>query len=209
VGPPALTETTIRYLFATSWLPCDTKQDIVAVPGGATTAIDTAGNLLHIAMWSLRRQGLMEFEQLRPVEKERVRVLGGRSFAGFKLLAETTQLDGLERRLLEAARRVGEDERGLRSLIRALELDNRSPWDSVCNHCFAEASSAGLVKAKGRLFRKVVVTDSAALESLRGRHDELRAARGAYLDAEPELTNAAMSDCLQAVADAYNPSLGG
>ena len=58
MGPPALTETTIRYLFATSWLPCDPKQYTVAVPGGATTAIDTGGNLLHIAMWNLRRQGL-------------------------------------------------------------------------------------------------------------------------------------------------------
>ena len=55
----ALTEATVRYLFATTWLPCDTKQDIVAVPGGAATAVDAAGNLLHIAMWSLRRQGLM------------------------------------------------------------------------------------------------------------------------------------------------------
>ena len=92
--------------------------------------------------------------------------------------------------------------------MRALDLDNRSPWGSVCNHCFAEASAAGLVATKGRLFRKVVITDQGTVESLRERHDELRAARGAYLDAEPELTNAAMADCLQTVADAYQPSLG-
>jgi hypothetical protein len=85
----------------------------------STRAVDTAGNLLHIALWSLRDQGLMEFEQLRPVE-ERVRVLGGRPFAAF----------------------------------------------------------------------------------------ELRAARGAYLDAEPELTMAVMTDCLRTVADAYSPDLG-
>ena len=48
----------------------------------------------------------------------------------------------------------------------------------------------------------------AAVESLRGRHDELRAARGAYLDAEPELTGAVMADCLRTVADAYSPDLG-
>jgi hypothetical protein len=183
VGPPALTETTIRYLFATSWLPCDPRQQTVAVPDGTTTAIDTVGNLLHIAMWNLRRQGLMEFEQLRPVEKERVRVLGGKPFAGFRL-------------------------GGVRALVRALDLDNRSPWASVCNHCFAEASAAGLVGTKGRLFRKVVITDEVAVGSLRERHDELRAARGAYLDAEPDLTNAAMADCLRTVADAYQPSLG-
>jgi hypothetical protein len=158
------------------------------VPGGATTAIDTAGNLLHIAMWNLRRQGLMEFEQLRPVEKERVR--------------------GLEAALLNAVRRLERPDEGVRVLVRALDLDNRAPWDSVCGHCFAEASAAGLVTTKGRLFRKVVITDQGMVESLRERHDELRAARGAYLDAEPDLTNAAMADCLRTVADAYNPSLG-
>jgi hypothetical protein len=208
VGPPALTETTIRYLFATSWLPCDPKRDTVAVPGGATTAIDTAGNLLHIAMWNLRRQGVMEFEQLRPVEKERVRVLGGKPFAAFRLLDAGARLRGLEGALLDAARAVERADGGVRGLVRALDLDNRSPWDSVCTHCFAEASAAGLVATKGRLFRKVVIADPAAVEWLRQRHDELRAARGAYLDAEPDLTNAAMADCLQAVADAYSPSLG-
>ena len=208
MGPPALTETTIRYLFATSWLPCNSKQDLVAVPGGATTAIDTAGNLLHIAMWNLRRQGLMEFEQLRPVEKERARVLGGKSFAGFRLIDGSARLPGLEGALLDASRSVEQADRGLRALVRALDLDNRSPWGSVCGHCFAEASAAGLVATKGRLFRKVVITDQGTVESLRERHDELRAARGAYLDAEPDLTNAAMADCLRTVADAYQPSLG-
>ena len=208
MGPPALTETTIRYLFATSWLPCDPKAYTVAVPGGSTTAIDTGGNLLHIAMWNLRRQGLMEFEQLRPVEKERVRVLGGKSFAGFRLLDGSAKLPGLEGALLNASRSVEQADGGLRALVRALDLDNRSPWGSVCNHCFAEAAAAGLVATKGRLFRKVVITDQGTVESLRERHDELRAARGAYLDAEPELTNAAMADCLQTVADAYQPSLG-
>ena len=223
MGPPAVTETTIRYLYATTWLPSTTKQDIVAVPGGATTALDTAGNLLHCAMWNLRGQGLMEFEQLRELEDEPVRVFGGRSFSRFKLLDASTTLPGLEGALLHAAASVDppegwlqegidrvteEDEGGVRRLVRALNLDNRSPWDSVCNHCLAEAAAAGLVKAKGRLFRKVVFTDLPAVESLRERHDELRAARGAYLDAEPDLTNAVMSDCLRTIADAYSPSLG-
>jgi hypothetical protein len=207
VPPPALTETTVRYLFATTWLPCDSKQDTVAVPGGAATAVDAAGNLLHIAMWSLRRQGLMEFEQLRKVEEERARVLGGRPFAGFRLLADGTTLPGLEGALMRAARNAtGAD---VRSLVRALDLDNRSPWNTVCNHCFGEAVAAGLVEAKGRLFRKVVFTDIGAVVSLRERQDQLRAARGAYLDAEPELTGAVMSDCLRTVADSHNPGLGG
>jgi len=142
-------------------------------------------------MWNLRRQRLMAFEQLRPVEKERVRVLGG-----------------LEGALLGAARSVDGSDGDVRALVRGLKLDNRSPWASVCGHCFTEASAAGLVATKGRLFPKVVISDEAGAESLREGHDELRAARGAYLDAEPDLTNAAMADCLRTVADAYQPSLG-
>jgi hypothetical protein len=208
VSLDGLTETTVRYLYATTWLPSTTDEYIVAVPGGATRAIDTAGNLLHIAMWSLRRQGLMEFEQLRPVEEERVRVLGGRPFAAFELRdpSGSARRPGLEGAVLDAGRKAtGTD---VRSLVRALDLDNRSPWDSVCGHCFAEAHAAGLVKVKGRLFKKVVFTDIEAVETLRERHDELRAARGAYLDAEPDLTTAVMSDCLRTVADAYSPDLG-
>ena len=222
MGPPELTETTIRYLYATTWLPSDTSEDIVAVPGGATKAIDTASNLLHIALWNLRRLGAMEFEQLRPVEEEYVRVLGGRSFSRFELRDPTLRMPGLEGALLRAAASVEpfegriqrgiqrlsqEDEHGVRRLVSALDLDNRSPSDTVCNHCFAEASAAGLVKAKGRIFRAVVFTDMAAVETLREHHDELRAARGAYLEAEPELTTAVISDCLRTVADAYNPDL--
>ena len=135
-------------------------------------------------------------------------MLGGKSFAGFRLLDESARLRGLEGALLDAARSVEGAEDGLRVLVRALDLDNRSPWTSVCNHCFAEASAASLVATKGRLFRKVVITDQGTVESLRERHDELRAARGAYLDDEPDLTNAAMADCLRTVADAYQPSLG-
>jgi hypothetical protein len=208
VGPPELTETTVRYLYATTWLPSSTTEHTVAVPGGATTAIDTAGNLLHIAMWSLRRRGLMEFEQLREVEEERVRVLGGRPFSRFDVLQGSPELPGLEGAVLRAAAPVEPAKRDVRTLIRALDLDNRSPWNTVCNHCFAEANAAGLVEVKGRLFKKVVFTDMPAVEALRERHDELRAARGTYLEAEPELTNAVIGDCLRTVADAYSPSLG-
>jgi len=206
VGPPQLTETTIRYLYATTWLPTESNEYLVAVPGGSTKAIDTAGNLLHIALWNLRRQGLMAFEQIRPVEEEKVRVLGGKPFSRFEFLEGSAKLPGLEGAVVEAARSATDTD--VRALIRALDLDNRGPWNTVCNHCFAEANAARLVEAKGRLFRKVVFTDMPAVEALRERHDELRAARGAYLDAEPDLCNAVMSDCLRTVADAYSPSLG-
>lgn len=215
----ALTATTVRYLFATTWLPRDEREDLVAVPGGGTTALDTAGNLLHNALWDLRRQGLIELEQLRPVEKERVVVLGGRSFARFEILDRTTELRGLEGALLRAGRGLGtpggwlesaiqratdEDERGVRRLVLSLDLRPLSPWDTVTAHCFAEASAAGLVRAKGRLFRRVEFTDMAAVESLRERHTELRAARATDMEREPELHDAVISDCLHAVSWAYN-----
>ena len=208
MGPPELTETTVRYLYATTWLPTETSEALVAVPGGSTKAIDTAGNLLHIAMWNLRRQGLMDFEQLRPVEEEKVRFLGGRPFSRFELLEGSPQLPGLEGALLRAAAAIEPQKRDVRRLVRGLDLDNRGPWNTVCNHCFAEAHAAGLVAVKGRLFKKIVFTDIEAVESLRERHDELRAARGAYLDAEPDLTTAVISDCLRVVVDGFSPSLG-
>jgi hypothetical protein len=208
-APPDLTETTVRYLFATTWLPSTDKDHTVAVPGGETTALDTAGSLLHIALWNLRRRGLMEFEQIREVSDEPVRILGGRSFSRYELRDSTVRMPGLEGALLRAAGEVrSEDEHGLRRLIRQLDLGERSPWSSVCGHCFAEAHAAGLVEVKGRLFKRVVFTDLPAVESLRGHHDTLRAARGDYMTAEPELSNAVASDCLRAVLDAYSPNLG-
>jgi hypothetical protein len=207
VSPPELTETTVRYLFATSWLPCDASQQVVAVPGGSTTGIDTAGNLLHIAMWNLRGLGFMEFEQLRPVEQERVRVLGGRPFSGHTLIDHDERLPGLEGALLDAAREAAPGD--VRALVRTLDLDNRGPWNTVTGHCFGEAAGAGLVEVKGRMFKKIAIADQAAVDSLRARNDELRAARGEYLDAEPDLTLAVITDCLRAVTDAYNPGLGG
>jgi len=206
VSPPELTETTVRYLYATTWLPTDTSETTVAVPGGSTKAIDTGGNLLHIAMWNLRGRGLMEFEQLRPVEHERVRVLGGRPFSGHTLVDRDARLPGLEGALLDAARAAEPGD--VRALVRALGLDDRGPWNTVCGHCFAEAHAAGLVEVRGRLFKKVVFTDMAAVEALRERNDELRAARGEYLDAEPELTTAVITDCLRTVIDGYSPRGG-
>ena len=96
VAVPELTETTIRYLYATTWLPYDPKEHSVAVPGGETTALDTAANLLHSALWNLSRQGVIDFHQVRAVENEKVRVLGGRSFARFEFRDPRVELRGLE-----------------------------------------------------------------------------------------------------------------
>lgn len=121
------------------------------MPGGSTRAVDTAGNLLHIAMWNLRGRGLMEFEQLRPVEEERVRVLGGESLSGVTPADGDARMPGLEGALLDAARATPPGD--VRALVRALGLDNRGPWNTVTGHCFREAAAAGLVEVKGRVFK--------------------------------------------------------
>lgn len=206
-GPPDLTETTVRYVFAAEWLPSSDSEQLVAVPGGATKALDTAGSLLHVALWALRRDRVIDFEQIRPVEDEPVRVFGGRSFCRFTPLDRTARRAGLEGALIQAAATLDSPE-DLRVLLRALDLDNRGPWKTVCNHCYAEASAAGLVGTKGRLFKKVVVADVAAVDALRPRHEELRAERRAYMDAEEKLSLAVASDCLRVIADGFSPGGG-
>lgn len=218
---PKLTVTTIRYLFATSWLPCDSSEWTVAVPGGSVTALDAAGNLLHTALWNLRRQGVLDFEQIRPVERERVAVLGGRSFARFSFADPGVDLRGLEGALIRAARTVepsegaieraidratGEEARGVRRLVAALDLHSRAPWETVVAHCFAEAARAGLVERKGWLVKKVLVVDEAAVAPLRERNDELRAARREDMEREPALHDAVIADCLHAVRWALSDS---
>ena len=218
-----LTDTTVRYLYATAWIPTSDRENIMAVPGGTAKALDVGANLLHCAMWTLRRMRAMDFEQLRAVEDEPVRAFGGRSFSRYELLDPTLRMPGLEGALLRAAASVApqegliqeglarvskEDEHGVRRLIRALDLDDRGPWNTVCGHCFAEAQAAGLVERKGRIFKKVAFANVEAVKSLRPRHDELRAERRAYFEAEEELTNAVMADCLRAVADGYSPGGG-
>lgn len=206
-APPDLTETTVRYVFGAEWLPSSDGGQLVAVPGGATKALDTASSLLHIALFALRRDRVIDFEQIRPLEDEPVRVLGGRSFTGFTLLDRTARRAGLEGALIRAAATVGSPE-GMRSLLRALDLDDRGPWKTVCNHCFAEAGAAGLVEMRGRLFKKVVVADAAAVDALRPRHEELRAERRAYMDAEHDLSMAVATDCLRVIADGFQPGGG-
>ena len=115
-----LTDATVRYLYAMTWLPESDGDYSVAVPGGSVRAVDAAGNLLHIAMWSLRHQGLMEFEQLRPADEERVRVLGGEPFSAFELRDTAATRPGLDGALPQAARQAtGGD---VRALVRALDL---------------------------------------------------------------------------------------
>jgi hypothetical protein len=217
MAPPELTVTTIRYLYATTWLPYDPKERTIAVPGGETTALDTAANLLHTALWNLHRQGAIDFHQVRPVEKENVRVLGGRSFARFEFRDPGVELRGLEGAVLRAARAVepheglidkgiekvtDEEPFGMRRLVRAMNLRHQAPWTTVTDHCLVEAAAAGLVERKGWLIKSVVITDPPAIESLRERNDELRAARKADMERDFDVHHAVIADCLYAVNDA-------
>ena len=194
------------------------------VPGAKVAGFDTAANLLKIAIWSLREQGLVEVEQLRPVKSERVVVMGGRSFVRVRPLpGEALRLGGLEGALLTKAREdpksgllgklddaiakgLSDDEGGLRGLVLALNLTSGSPWNSVANYCRDEARAAGLIELQGRVFKKPVIAGPAAVSALEARDEEIVSARRRYKEQEPELDNAVLSDCAAAVDWAHQSS---
>ncbi len=213
--PPELTVTTIRYLYATTWLPGADKEWTVAVPGGKTRALDTAANLLHTALWELRRHGVFDFEQLRPVVQENIEVLGGLSFARLEFRDPGVDLPGLEGGVIDAARKVGapagrigrmtkqmtnDHEWGVRRLVFAMDVYGSCPWLTVTNCCLREAEAAGLVEG-GRWWQpeQVRIVDQPAVDSLRERGDELRAARKADMEREPDLHKAIITDGIRAL----------
>jgi hypothetical protein len=212
-----LTATTIRYLFASTWAPPAEKGRTMHVPGLVVDGIGMAANLLDIAVWSLREQGLVEVEQLGPVESERVTVMGGHSFAAVRALGQGAELPGLEGALLAkirerpeegflgrfddwlAKRLSGDHEDGLRGHILHLGLASRSPWVSVGNYCLDEARDAGLIEVQGRVRKKMRIADPAGIDALAGRNDEIAAARAKYREKESELDGAVISDCVAAL----------
>lgn len=193
------------------------------VPGAKVKGRETGANLLNLAVWSLREQGLIEVEQLRPVESERVVVMGGRSFTRVRPLpGEALKLGGLEGVLLTklrtrkpgeglADRIVGalsdDDDWGVRGSLLELDLNSREPWATPAALCFGEAKSAGLLDVRGRLWRReIVVTDPDGVRALEPRDAEIVAARTRYRDREPELDGAVISDCFAALDWAHDPS---
>lgn len=217
----ALTATTVRYLFASSWAPRDDSNWGMHVPGAKVAGLDTAANLLNLAVWSLREQELVAVDQLRPLEVEKVGAMGGHSFARLMALDDRAKLPGLEGVLLAAARErpeegvlggiddalakrlSGDAERGVRALVLALGLYDKSPWTSVAGYCLNEARDAGLVEIKGALIRKPVITDSAGVEALATRDAEIVAARTGYRERQGELDGAVLADCIPAVSWAH------
>lgn len=210
MAAPDLTATTTRYLFARSWAKPGSGWSMT-VPGGDVDGPQTAANLFTIAVWSLREQGLVEVEQIRPYEDEKTIVLGGTSFSRVTAVDPTAELPGLEGALLDAWRENREpkgrlakffdrdEPDGLRSLIYTVDLGHRAPWAGVAAHCQQEARDAGLLEIKGRVFKKLAVPDPAALEALKPHDDEIAAARQTHMDREPELDQAVFGDCVQAI----------
>ena len=206
-----LTATTVSYLFASTWAPPADSGWSLQVPGGKVNGPDTAANLLNLAVWSLREQGFVDVEQIRRVEAERITVMGGKSFVRVTALDRVTALPGLEGALLDAIRqRPGkgevlsrDDPDGLRGCVLALNLSSGSPWATVAGYCRKEALDAGLVVIEGRLSKKPVIADQAALDALRSRDGEIAAARAAYRERENDIDVAVISDCRHAVRWAH------
>jgi hypothetical protein len=201
-------------------MPTDDSNWAMRAPGDTKVhGLEFAANLLDVAIWTLCEQRLVEIEQLRPYEVERAGgVMGGSSFVRLTLVDPSATRPGLEGALLDAAReqakergragrmvdRVvnrlsGDDERGLRGIVRTLDIHGAEPWVRVAGYCLGEAASAGLAKAKGRMLPKPVITNQAAVEELQPRLAESRAARRAYREREEELDNAVLADCIQAL----------
>jgi hypothetical protein len=178
-----------------------------------------AGNLLDVALWTLGEDGLIEVEQRRPYAVEKVGgVMGGSSFTRVTMLDPVTTRPGLEGAVLDAAREQadersaagrlvdrainrlsGDEQGGLRSVVRTLDIEGSEPWVDVGGYCIAEAVAAGLAKTEGRLRPKPVITNPAVVEELEPRLAESRAARRAYRDREEELDNCVLADCLHAL----------
>jgi hypothetical protein len=187
-------------VFASGWAPADDSAWAVRVPGARVDGPKTAANLLNIAVWSLREQGLIEIEQVRPVVHERFVVMGGRSFVRVSAVAGPPRLPGLEGVFLRQAREPG----GLRDVIYGLGLSSGSPWTSVVNVCSDEARDAGIVEMRGRLFRKPVIAAAVELDALRERDGQIAAARSAHRERERDLDDAVIADCLAALHWTHN-----
>ena len=189
------------YLFATEWLPAADGDWEVEVPGGARSALDTAGNLLQVALWHMRRDGVIALEQVRPVDPEWTVTLGGESFVRFTVLTPNAERAGLEGAVLRAARK-DKDEDALRRIVLALDLHDRAPWTTVTAHCFAELDE--LIEERGRLVKKIEIVDAEGVEKLRPEFAQIRAERRADMDQAPELYDAVIADCIAAVNWAHS-----
>jgi hypothetical protein len=219
VSVDELSTTTLFYLFATEWLPGDGADRSTAVPGGSVLLEDAYGNLVQCALWDLQRSGFVDLEQIRPVRNESVRVLGGASNVAVHVRDQRATPAGVEGQILAAARELGpptgmlarlahkmsgDHDFGLRSLLATLSKDTNRPFTQLAGPCYEQLAQAGLVETEGRLVQKITVADTAGVDALRPRFEELRAARLQDADAHPELTNAVIVDGIYAHRTHYS-----
>ena len=200
--PPVLTASTVSYLFASEWAPPNESWPL-HVPNATVDGPTTAGNLLNLAIWRLLDKDVVTVEQLRPYEVEKVGLLRKPSFARLTLIDPAVELPGLQGALLRVLKaNPDEDDRGIRRLIARLDLAWQGPWTAAAGYCLGEAKAAGVAELGGRRWhpiRKPVITNSAAHEALRPLHAEIRRERKAYREANEELDNAVLADCLHAL----------
>jgi len=115
------------------------------VPGADVDGPTAAGNLLNVAVWRLRDQDVVEIEQLRPYEVEKVGFFRKPSFTYLRVIDEGVALPGLQGAPLRVLKEASDDDaRGLRRLVLALDLHYRSPWTSAAGYCLGEGRAAGV-----------------------------------------------------------------
>jgi hypothetical protein len=198
---PAVTPTTVFYLFASEWAPPNESWPLY-VPGATVDGPTTAGNLLNLALWCLRGRRSIDIESVRPYEVEKAGRVHKASFAEVTVLEREAQLPGLEGKLLETARTASDEDRGVRRLVQLLELAYQAPWTNVGGYCLGEANAVGIAELGGRAWhpiRKPVITDESALEALRPKYEEYSDARREFRQNREELDNAVLADCTHAV----------
>ena len=225
---PQLTPATIYWLFADRWAAPAETRGLPTVSGARVLGPETAANLLSLAVWSLREQGIVRVDPRVAAAEgrlaSRVSVLGGRSRAHLDLLDPTARRPGLEGKLLEAVARErapgslkrvgqsvaakarGEQTGGLREDLLAIGFDTNQPWVTVANRCRDEAVDAGVIAVEGRLRKRIVIANAAALADIERSYEELVGRRDRFRAAEPELNDAVDADCAGVLGLAHESS---
>jgi hypothetical protein len=219
-GGPDLSTTTIFFLFATLWLAAETDVQMASVPAGRVPERTAYANLVHCALWDLEDRGLVRLEQVSVAQPKGPVLLGGASNVHVHVLDRHARPRGLEGRLLDAARAVRpaegwletkiqaasqEHHLGVRNVLAELGVSYARPWQSISSPCFTQLVEHGLVEQRGRMTKRIVVTDVDAVHSLRPRFDALRAARKATMDANPALGQAVVQDGLISYQTHHDP----
>ncbi|MGD9571567.1 MAG: hypothetical protein AB7V62_06790 [Thermoleophilia bacterium] len=197
--PERLSTVAVFYLFAADWLPHDDRDDRdVAVPGGRATMFPAYAHLAGVVLWDLHRRWMADLAVIRPVAAEPVRVMGGASCVQVSLAAggePVGRVAGIAARVLELVRTAESPaDNELRRLLARLPERDPMPWGSLASWPHTEVAEAGLVRQRGRMRPRIEIADPAAVERVRPRFEELRAAHVAFTGKHPDLHRAVLHD---------------